>query len=245
MALLWLLQRRTGDAGVVDVGWSYSLGFFALLLAFGGSGDPWRRALMAILAGAWALRLGTHLLVDRVLKGPEDGRYRMLRESWGERQQAYLFLFFQAQAVIAAFFAVPFAVVAFNPRPLGPLDAAAALVWLVAVAGEAVADAQLARFRKDPANKGRTCRAGLWALSRHPNYFFEWVHWLTYVLLAVAAPWQGLAWLGPAAMLFLLYRVTGIPYTEKRALQSRGEEYARYQREVSAFVPWPPKKESP
>lgn len=244
MAALWLLQRRTHDAGVVDVGWSFSVGFLAAWLAFGASGDPGRRALLAVLAGAWSLRLGLHLLFDRVLAGGEDGRYQMLRESWGPRQQPYMFLFFQAQAGIAALFAVPFLVVAFNPRPLGAIDLAAIVIWLIAVGGESVADRQLARFKADPSSKGRTCRVGLWSVSRHPNYFFEWVHWFAYVVLAIGAPHAWLALVGPVVMLLFLLRVTGIPYTEKRALVSRGDDYARYQREVSAFIPWFRKKES-
>jgi steroid 5-alpha reductase family enzyme len=243
MGLLWLLQRRIGDAGVVDVGWSLSLGLLAGILAVGGEGDASRRALLAVLAGAWSLRLGTHLLIDRVLARGEDGRYQMLRESWGARQQPYMFLFFQAQALIAVLFAVPFLVVAGNPRSLGPLDVVAVALWLVAVGGEAVADRQLARFKADPANKGRTCRVGLWSVSRHPNYFFEWLHWFAYVVLAVGAPHAWLSLLGPVAMLLFLLRVTGIPYTERRALLSRGEDYARYQREVSPFIPWFSRKE--
>jgi steroid 5-alpha reductase family enzyme len=81
------------------------------------------------------------------------------------------------------------------------------------------------------------CRAGLWRYSRHPNYFFEWVHWWAYVLIGHAAP---LTLLGPAAMLLFLFRVTGIPYTERQALKSRGEQYREYQRTTSRFVPWPP-----
>jgi steroid 5-alpha reductase family enzyme len=242
MAVLWLVQRRTGDAAVVDVGWSLSVGLLAVAVALAGPGDPARRLLMAALVGAWALRLAFHLLVDRVLPPGEDGRYAMLRDRWGSRQQRNMLLFFQAQAIFAGAFAIPFAVIATNPRPLGALDALAVLVWIAGLAGETLADAQLARFKADPSHRGTTCRAGLWSLSRHPNYFFEWIQWIAYALLAVGAPLAWLALSGPLLMLWFLLRVTGIPYTEKRALQSRGEDYARYQREVSAFVPWFPKR---
>jgi steroid 5-alpha reductase family enzyme len=110
-------------------------------------------------------------------------------------------------------------------------------LWLIAVAGEAVADAQLAAFRADASNKGKTCRAGLWRYSRHPNYFFEWTHWLAY---AVMLPEDWRVWVSPALMLYFLLRVSGIPATEAQALRSRGEDYRRYQRETSMFVPWPP-----
>ena len=114
---------------------------------------------------------------------------------------------------------------------------------VVAVLGERVADRQLARFRSNPENKGKTCRTGLWAYSRHPNYFFEWLLWFSFPLLAVGAGWwSAAAWFGPLLMLTFLFRFTGIPLTERQALRSRGSDYRRYQREVSAFVPWFPKQ---
>jgi steroid 5-alpha reductase family enzyme len=167
----------------------------------------------------------------------------MLRESWGQRAQAFFFWFFQVQALWTAMFSIPFLVVAFNDAPApSPWDIAGIAAALVAIAGESLADAQLARFRADGKNKGRTCRAGLWRYSRHPNYFFEWIHWWAYVLLAVGSSCWWAALSGPAIMLLFLYKVTGIPYTEKRALASRGEDYRRYQETTSAFIPWFPGK---
>ena len=131
-----------------------------------------------------------------------------------------------------------------NASPLGIWDILGTTVWLIAVGGESVADRQLARWRAQPDNRGKTCRAGLWRLSRHPNYFFEWIHWWAYVCLAIGTPWVWVALAGPVVMLLFLYKITGIPYTEARALASRGEDYARYQRTTSAFIPWFPEKES-
>jgi steroid 5-alpha reductase family enzyme len=100
----------------------------------------------------------------------------------------------------------------------------------------------LARFRADPANKGRACRQGWWHYSRHPNYFFEFVHWWSYVLLAWSAPQWWITLLLPWMMLWFLLRVTGVKPTEAAAAQSRGGDYAEYQRTTSAFIPWWPKK---
>ena len=120
--------------------------------------------------------------------------------------------------------------------------ASALAIWTVAVGGEALADRQLARWRADPAHRGRTCRAGLWAWSRHPNYFFEWLHWFAWPVLAFPAPHWWLALSGPLLMLLFLNRLSGIPWTEAQALRSRGDDYRRYQDEVSPFLPLPPRR---
>ncbi|MEZ0230249.1 MAG: DUF1295 domain-containing protein [Planctomycetota bacterium] len=242
MAVLWGVQRATRDAGVVDVGWAAGLGLLAAFHALRAAEAPLaRRLLVGGLAGTWALRLAVHLLRDRVIGKSEDGRYATLRASWGERAQPYFFLFFQAQALLDALLSVPFQVALATPREPGVLDGIAVVVFLVAVSGESLADHTLARFRRRAESKGKTCREGLWSWSRHPNYFFEWLHWWTYPLLAWGAPWWGLTLGAPALMLFFLLRVTGIPATEAQALKSRGDDYRDYQRTTSAFVPWPPR----
>ena len=243
MAALFVFARRVRNLGFVDVGWAGLMAAAALFVGITAEGSPLARGLVAMFGSVWGARLCLHLL-HRVLNEEEDGRYRALRAAWGEAPGRY-FLFFQLQAVVVALFALPFAMAAAQPK--SGVDAwviAAVLAWLASMLGEALADRQLARFRADPANRGRTCRAGLWAWSRHPNYFFEWLHWFAYVLLAVGS--AGFAWTlaGPVLMFAFLYRVSGIPWTEAQALRSRGEDYARYQREVSAFFPWPPRRPS-
>ena len=230
MAAGWVVQRRLRDAGVVDFLWSAGVGATVVAGALVLEGPPQRRLLVAALAGLWSARLAWHLLRDRVLPEGEDGRYQELRHRWGDRFEGRIFLFFQAQGLLAA------------PRPaLGPLDALGAVVWLVGVGGEALADRQLARWRADPATRGRTCRAGLWRYSRHPNYFFEWLHWFAYPLVGWGAAWWWIPAAAPLVMLVFIVGVTGIPPTEARALASRGEDYRRYQRETSAFIPWFPR----
>jgi steroid 5-alpha reductase family enzyme len=238
MCVLWVVQRARHDAGVVDVGWAVGLGALAVLYAVFASGDPLRRFLVAAMAGMWSLRLAWYILTNRVLGKPEDARYRTLRAAWGEGAQGRFFVFFQAQALVDVILSLVFLVAMTNPQPgLGLPGVAGVLVWLAAVVGETVADRQLAAFRANLANRGRTCRVGLWRLSRHPNYFFEWLHWWSYVLVAVGSPWWALTLVGPALMLFFLFKVTGIPTTEAQALASR-PDYAEYQRTTSVFVPW-------
>lgn len=242
---LWLWQQRHRDAGIVDVGWAAGLAGLAIGYALAADTPPLRRLLVGLLGGVWGLRLAGHLLFDRVIGRPEDGRYQALRAAWGPRPGAAFFVFFQAQAALDLLLSVPFLLAVHNPAPrLHPLEGAGAALWLVALAGEAVADRQLAAWRADPAHRGRTCRAGLWRLSRHPNYFCEWLIWCAFALVALPAPHGWLAPAAPAVMLFFILRVTGIPPTEAQALRSRGDDYRRYQRETSAFFPWFPRRGS-
>jgi steroid 5-alpha reductase family enzyme len=139
-------------------------------------------------------------------------------------------------------FAIPMLVAARNPAPPAIWDALGVAIWLLAVAGESLADRQLSRFRRDPARRGQVCQLGLWRYSRHPNYFFEWLHWWSYVCLAVGAPWGWAAIVGPLAMLYFLLFVTGVKPTEAQALLTRGAAYREYQRTTSAFIPWPPQR---
>ena len=245
MAVLYRLQRRNGDAGVVDVGWAAGIGLMAAAAAWAGDGWGPRRLLVGLMGAAWSLRLAAYLLLDRILRaGEEDGRYQMLRAQWGARAQSRFFWLFQAQAVLVVLFGLPFVAVAAKAEAgWTAWDAAGLLIWAAAAAGEWTADRQLAAFRGQAANRGRTCDRGLWRYSRHPNYFFEWIHWWAYAVLAAGSPLAWLAWTGPPLMLFLLYRVTGIPYTEKRALATRGDDYRRYQRATSPFFPWFPRRE--
>jgi steroid 5-alpha reductase family enzyme len=194
---------------------------------------------VAGLAVVWAGRLALHLLRDRVLRATaEDGRYRALRERWGPDADRNFLALYLGQGIVSALFIVPVAAAMRGGAPDG-WAVAGAVVWVAALVGEWVADRQLARFRADPARRGQVCRDGLWGWSRHPNYFFEWLHWWSYVLIGHGTP---LTFVGPAAMLAFLLRVTGIPYTEAQALRSRGEAYRDYQRTTSAFIPRPPRR---
>jgi steroid 5-alpha reductase family enzyme len=245
MFVLWLVQRRTHNAGIVDVGWALGIGVLVGVSALMTPGDPLRRVLVTGITLVWSLRLGIHL-ARRVAGEPEDGRYQNLRAWAGRHEQVVLLLFFFLQASWVVLFALPQYVAMHNAAPLGWLGVAAVGIFLVSVLGETVADRQLARFRADSANRGEVCREGLWRYSRHPNYFFEWLHWFAYPLLAIGlGPVAWLALLGPILMLVFLLKITGIPPTEWRALQSRGERYRAYQRTTSAFFPWFAKEAGP
>ncbi len=241
MTGVWAYARGTGNIGYVDVAWAALMGLMAIAVAVGSHGSLIARCLVCAMLALWALRLALHLFA-RVHGRPEDGRYAYLRQHWNGDQGRF-FLFFQAQAVIIPLFALPLLAAASNSvDTITGLTIAAIVVWIIAVGGESIADRQLATWVENPANKDKTCRSGLWAWSRHPNYFFEWLHWFVYALLAIGAPMAWLALTGPLLMFAFLYRVTGIPYTEAQSLRSRGDDYRAYQREVNAFFPWPPRR---
>jgi steroid 5-alpha reductase family enzyme len=239
MAAAWAAQRRSQNAGIVDVLWTAGLGVLAV--AYAALADGWgpRRLLVAVLVGFWSLRL-TAYLVRRVSTEAEDGRYRELREELGDRFQTWIFWFFQAQALLDVLLSLVFLyLVSIDHVGWRAFDVAGVAVWLVALVGESISDRQLAQWRTNPANRGLTCRAGLWRYSRHPNYFFEWLHWIAYALIGAGLPGAWLLWLAPATMLFLVLKVTGIPPTERQAVRSRGDDYRRYQKTTNAFFPGP------
>lgn len=244
MVVLWALAVRIGDASHVDVGWAYGIGGVALLYAALADGSGRHRLLVGVLAGIWSVRLGTYLLVNRIIGKPEDGRYQELRRRWAPHVNRAFFLFFQAQAAFVAVFSLPFLLVALAAGEISWLAWAGAALALASIGLVSLADRQLAAWRADPQNKGKTCRAGLWSWSRHPNYFFEWLHWVAWAVIALTVPHGWVALVVPAFLLFLLFKVTGIPETEAQSLRSRGDDYRRYQQEVSVFVPLPPKQRS-
>ncbi|WP_019938736.1 DUF1295 domain-containing protein [Bordetella sp. FB-8] len=238
MSAAWAWQRLKHNIGIVDIVWSACLGLGALLIAATGTGAATPRALLAILGGIWSLRLAWHLWL-RLDEG-EDGRYGALRARW-EGHQGKIYGLFAFQAGLVVLFAIPFTAVAANPvTPAMPWLIVAIAIWIVSVMGEALADRQLASFRRDPRNKGRACRNGLWRYSRHPNYFFEWCHWFAYAALAAGSPIQAASWLGPVTMYIFLRWISGIPYTEMQALRTRGDDYRQYQRTTARFFPWFP-----
>ncbi|MAA74282.1 MAG: hypothetical protein CMN28_06200 [Salinisphaeraceae bacterium] len=242
LTLVWLIQLKTRNAGLVDAVWSASLGLLALLYAALGPAPAELRMLLAVLAGLWSARLALYLAI-RMRGAPEDSRYAAARESWGERADTYMLLFFWFQAVVAWVLSAPYLVLAWRDGlPATGWIVAAVVLWVVSVGGEALADRQLHRFKQNPANRGKVCAEGLWRYSRHPNYFFESLHWVAYVLLAIGAEFWWATLASPVIMALLLLKVSGIPTIEGEGGKSRREGYDEYIRRTSAFIPLPPKR---
>ena len=237
----WLLQLRSGNAGVVDAVWAFSLGGLAVFYALVGCAPPETRLVVGVLGGLWGLRLGSHLW-SRTWGHAEDWRYAQFRAQWGAQANLKMFGFFQFQNLFTlALSASAFLTVAYRPDDAPDwAQALAVLIWVTAVLGETLADNQMEEFRRHPENKGRVCDQGLWRYSRHPNYFFECLHWLAYVPLALGSPWGWLSCAAPLVMAGLLMKLSGIPMLEEGLLR-RKPGYADYVARTSALIPWPPK----
>ncbi len=175
---LWWLGVRNHNFSYVDIGWSVNFAVLAVLYAWLAPGDLQRRVIIASMFTAHGLRLGWHLS-KRIIGEPEEGRYQQLRKDWGGTGNLNLkFLgFFEFQAVLNAFLTLPLLIACFNDTPgIHPLEIAGLALFLVGLIGESTADAQLAAFKRDPANHGGVCDVGLWRYSRHPNYFLRVAH---------------------------------------------------------------------
>jgi len=243
MTCVWALSLVLRNASIVDSFWGPGFVILAATAPFLADGWSWRALLVLALVSVWAARLAAHITIRNWGKG-EDWRYRKWRDDapasfWW---RSY-FKVFVLQGVLLVVVASPILVVASSSRAIGatPLDVAGCAVWLFGLLYETIADLQLARFKRDPANRGRVLDRGLWRTSRHPNYFGEAVVWWGLFLIALSTPTGYWAAIGPIAITFLLVRVSGVRMLEK-GLRERKPEYADYVRRTSPFVPWPPRR---
>jgi steroid 5-alpha reductase family enzyme len=239
--VLYLIQLRTRDASAVDAGWGFGLVCAGSLYAALGDGDLSHRVLIAALSGFEFGRVA--LVVIRRFGHGEDSRYAELRARWRSwnQEQTRFFVFYQAQALLVPLLGIPFVAAVENRHDgLEPFEYAGLAVWIAGAAFELVADAQLRRFKAE--HRGQTMRSGLWRYSRHPNYFGQFLTWIAFALIALAAPYGWTGFFAPALILVRILFVTGIPPSEEQALKHRGDDYRRYQRETSAFVPLPPRR---
>ena len=237
MFVLWLIHLPLRNASIVDAGWAAGIALCASIFTYTGDGNAQRRMLLTAMVCFWGLRLAAHLLFDRIIGQPEEGRYVELREKWKTNIGLKFLGFYQLQALTCAMLATPFFLASRDGRPMGVSDWLGVAVWVAGLVGESIADAQLKSFKADTKNRGLSCRRGLWNYSRHPNYFFEWLTWVGYAIIAMPSEWGVAGIIAPAMILFFLLRVTGIPATEEHALKSR-RDYKDYQATTSPFVPW-------
>jgi steroid 5-alpha reductase family enzyme len=242
MVALWALSVRIRDVSIVDPFWGPGFALIAGVCLF-RQADPSPRAFLVFaLVTIWALRLGVHLLRRR--GHGEDFRYAAMRERRGPSfVYSSLFIVFGLQGVLLLGISLPvMAAISAPATVFGPLDAIAAAIWLCGFLFEAIGDAQLEAFKLDPSNRGKVNNRGLWRYTRHPNYFGDALLWWGLGLFGVAVgAWPLL--LGPAAMTFLLLRVSGVALLEKDITERR-PAYREYIQQTSAFIPWFPRSTS-
>ncbi|SEI96164.1 Steroid 5-alpha reductase family enzyme [Dyadobacter koreensis] len=244
MSFVWLWAKKVKNAGIVDIFWSFNFPVIAVIVYFFSDGFQTRKIILSAMVLIWGVRLGTHL-GKRVLSHlhEEEGRYAQLRKDWAPIADKKFFWFFQAQAFSNVLLAAPFFIVTQNKvQELSIFEYIGFSIWIFAIIGEATADWQLDLFKEDPDNKGKVCETGLWYYSRHPNYFFEWLIWVSYFVFSLGSPYGLISVTSPAIILYLLFNVTGIPATEQQSLRSKGALYSAYQKSTSAFFPWFKKK---
>jgi steroid 5-alpha reductase family enzyme len=244
MITIWIWAYRIKNAGIVDIFWAFNFLIIAIVIWLMADGFEMRKNILCALAGLWSLRLGFYLMI-RVGShlDEEEGRYKQLRAEWAPNANAKFFVFFQMQALSNVFLAIPFFIIALNPAPqLSMSEYIGAGLWLLAIIGEGLSDWQLKQFKKNPANKGKVCESGFWNYSRHPNYFFQLMIWISVLIFALPSPYGWISVVCPLVIGLLIFKVTGIPMTEEQSIRSKGELYIEYQRTTSAFIPWFKKK---
>ncbi|HSZ72623.1 MAG TPA: DUF1295 domain-containing protein [Cytophagaceae bacterium] len=237
MFVVWLLQLKNKNAGIVDIVWAISFMVSAVVFSLFTNGFYIRQYIVVGLVSVWCLRLGVHLFVRNWGK-QEDLRYMELRKKWGTQTNRNLFFFFEFQAITAAALSIPFIFILNNEsREFSTVEIMGYELFLVGVIGEGIADYQLKHYKKT-VPKGGICNWGLWNYSRHPNYFFEWLVWVAIFLIALSAPYGWISVYCPLLMWHFLNNVTGVKVTEEHMVKTRGETYIQYQATTSAFLPW-------
>lgn len=239
MAVAWAVHRRTGNSGWIDAIWTFAVGLAAVLALSMMTADGARRVLLSLLVSVWSARLGLHI-VKRTLRSSDDPRYADLIAQWGPSAPLRLFVFLQVQALAGMVLVVATALAAASAAPaLSAGTALFSLLALLSVAGEGVADTQLAQCKRNRPPDG-VCRTGLWARSRHPNYFFEWLYWLSVALIALVPATSAIAWLAlaaPALMYVILRHGSGVPHLEAHMQRTRPAAFADYAKTVPVFFP--------
>jgi steroid 5-alpha reductase family enzyme len=238
-AVTFGIARRVGRYNVVDVAWGLGFIAVAIVAATVGHGDPSRRLLLLALVAIWGLRLSGYIHRRSAGKG-EDPRYAdLLRDATVGQVVVKVFL---VQGFATWFISLPLqlsAVIGPTPRPLLVITAAGVLVWLTGITFEAVGDRQLRIFKADPAHRGALMDRGLWAWTRHPNYFGDATVWWGLWLITLADWWSLATVLSPALMTYFLVHATGARLTEKYMRGRQG--FAEYQQRTSFFIPRPPR----
>ncbi len=248
-ACAWLWQVKFQNTDIIDICWSLMIVVCGLIYYMSSEVIGFHSAIILTIPVLWYSRLTWHLILRFNLQH-EDGRYKALRAHWRKSgahvAQAKFFLFFLFQGFLAWLFSYPAYIISNLQESFSIFDLIGLVILLISFIGVTVSDRQLAHYKKNPANKGTVCTVGLWRYSRHPNYFFEWLHWFSYPLFGLSAAnfftLDGIILIAsPFLMLLFLLKLTGIPFNEEQNIRSKGSRYQEYQRVTNMFFLGKPK----
>ncbi|PKP48477.1 MAG: hypothetical protein CVT92_16100 [Bacteroidetes bacterium HGW-Bacteroidetes-1] len=242
MTILWLISIKIRNVSIVDLFWGFGFVVAAAVYFIFTEGFETRKILLMTLVAIWGLRLSIYLAWRNIGKG-EDFRYQKFRKDFGEHRYWWYSFFsvFLLQGVLMWLISVPLLGAQFyQDDSLGVLDFIGIAIWIIGFVFEAGGDMQLARFKANPANKGKVLNTGFWHYTRHPNYFGDAAVWFGYAIICLSA---GSYWpvLGSVLMTALIIKVSGVALLEK-TLNTTKPGYQEYVRRTSAFIPWFPKK---
>ena len=243
MLIGWVISLIYRNVTIVDSLWGMGFVLIAWLTFWLAEGYAGRKVLITFLISLWGLRLSIHLAWRNWGRG-EDPRYGSWRQKSGERfWLVSLFKVFILQAIFlwSISLALQWGQLSVQPAEFTGLDYLGIGVWLIGFFFEATADRQLARFKADPANKGRVMDQGLWAYSRHPNYFGEFLIWWGIFLIVLVTPGSWWTIVSPILITAVLLKMTGVPLMEKTIVHTR-PGYSDYIVRTHAFFPWFPRK---
>ena len=243
MTALWAVSVRIKDASIIDIFWGPACAVPVILTFFRTDGVEPRAFLLTILVTAWAARLGLYL-AKRNLGHGEDYRYQKMRARAGSDAKfarGSLPNIFWLQGAIAWFVSLPAQVGQLGGGGFGIVAILGVVIFFVGLGFEAIGDAQLKKFKSDPANKGKLMTTGLWSLTRHPNYFGDAAVWTGITLIALESAFGIYTILSPVVMAFFLVNISGKAMTERHMVK-KYPEYADYKARVSGFIPMPPKR---
>jgi steroid 5-alpha reductase family enzyme len=241
MLVTWLCSLVLSDASIVDPIWPLGFVVIAWVVLAVADGNRDRQWLIVALVTIWGLRLSAHL-AWRKRGEPEDYRYRAMRKHWGPRFPIIsLATVFLLQGVLMWIVSLPVQLGQIPDDPgLGPLAVIGVAVWAVGFAFETIGDAQLTRFKADPASAGQVMDRGLWRYTRHPNYFGDACVWWGIAIVAAESGLGAVGLIGAVVMTVLLRRVSGVPMLE-RTMAKRRPGYPAYVERTSPFIPRPPR----
>ncbi|MFN0049265.1 MAG: DUF1295 domain-containing protein [Cytophagales bacterium] len=235
---VWLWQLKSKNAGVVDALWGFIFPLQAAIYFFAAGNYSLKNILILTAIVFWGLRLCIYLAYRNIGK-PEDKRYAEIRFEAGTDANKKIFTFYIIQAALAFILFIPIYFIFLNPSTnIGIFEGVGIALFIISALCEAIADEQLRIFKADKENIGEICDKGLWYYSRHPNYFFEWLVWLSIFIIALGADFGFIAIYMPIFMYYLLTKGTGVRMTEAIILSTKEHKYQTYINTTSAFIPW-------